>query len=73
MQRHHTDEQLEGLSAEAVREVQERASRRKPLASGPVPKTDTRRELLAALASRQALRRAILLQEVLGPPKALQP
>ena len=29
--------------------------------------------LRRALASRQALRHAIMLQEILGPPKALQP
>ena len=31
-----------------------------------------RQELIAALSSRSALRRAFLLQEVLGPPKALR-
>ena len=58
---------------EAVREVRARAPRREPPAPAPVPRTDARGELLAALTSRQALRRAILLQEVLGPPKGLQP
>ncbi len=62
-----------GPQEEAAREVRERAPRRETPAPAPVPRTDARGELLAALASRQALRRAILLQEVLGPPKALQP
>ena len=53
--------------------VREPAARREPPVPVPVPRTDARAELLAALTSRQALRRAILLQEVLGPPKALQP
>ena len=58
---------------DAVREVWEPAPRKEPPAPAPIPRTDARGELLQALASRQALRRAILLQEVLGPPKALQP
>ena len=32
-----------------------------------------RRELRRALSSRDTLRQAILLHEILGPPKALQP
>ena len=35
--------------------------------------TRPRRTLRHALASRQALRQAILLHEILGTPKALQP
>ena len=53
--------------------VRERTPRRETAAPVPVPRPDPRGELLQALASRQALRRAILLHEVLGPPKALQP
>ena len=58
---------------EAVREVRERAPRREPPARAAVARTDARGELLAALASPQALRRAILLEEGLGPPNGLQP
>ncbi len=58
---------------DAVREVREPVPRRETSAPAPVPRTDARGELLAGLASREALRRAILLQEVLGPPKGLQP
>ena len=54
---------------EAVREP---ALRREAAAPVPVPRTTARGELLAALSSGPALRRAIVLQEVLGPPKALQ-
>ena len=55
---------------EAVREP---SPRRETSAPAPVPRTTARSELLAALTSRQALRQAILLHEVLGPPKSLQP
>ena len=54
---------------EAVREP---APKREPPAPPPVPRTTARAELLQALTSGQALRRAILLYEVLGPPKALE-
>ena len=54
---------------EAVREP---VPGRETPAPAPVPRTTVRSELLAALSSGPALRRAILLQEVLGPPKALQ-
>ena len=36
------------------------------------PAPNARRELIDALRSRQALRRAILLHDILGPPKALE-
>ena len=52
--------------------VRESAPRKETPAPAPLPRTTPRGELLQALASRQALRRAILLHEVLGPPKALQ-
>ncbi len=55
---------------EAVREPVTRSTIPTP---APQPRRNARRELLDALSSRQALRRAILLHEVLGPPKALQP
>ena len=38
----------------------------------PLPRATARGELLGALRSRQALRRAILLHEILGPPQALE-
>ncbi len=38
----------------------------------PVPRTNARDELREALRSGQTLRRAILLHEVLGPPKAFE-
>ena len=53
--------------------VQEPAPRRETAAPAPVPRTNARGELRAALSSGPALRRALLLHEVLGPPKALQP
>lgn len=53
--------------------VREFAPERESPTPAPVPRMNARGDLLAALSSRQALRRAILLQEVLGPPKALQP
>ncbi len=43
-----------------------------PAAHGTRPAT-RRQALLAALGSRAALQQALLLREVLGPPKALQP
>ena len=54
---------------EAVREPNRK---REPPALTPVPRTTAHGELRAALASGHALRRAILLREVLGPPKALE-
>ena len=61
--------QRDVLHEEAVREP---APRREVPAPAPVPSTNARGELLDTLTSRQALRRAILLHEVLGPPKALE-
>ena len=54
---------------EAVREP---AHKREPPAQTPVPRTNPRGEILDMLTSGHALRRAILLHEVLGPPKALE-
>ena len=52
--------------------VRERAPKRETPAPASGPRTNARGELRAALASGHALRRAILLHEVLGPPKALE-
>lgn len=52
--------------------VRERAPKRETPAPAPVPRTNARGELLQALTSRHALRRAILLHELLGLPKALE-
>ena len=44
-----------------------------PRTDEPSPPTpDGRRQLRAVLASRGGLRQAVLLQEILGPPKALR-
>jgi hypothetical protein len=44
----------------------------RPRAAPAPPRPDVRRELVADLASPSGLRRAFLLQEILGPPKALR-
>jgi hypothetical protein len=44
----------------------------RPRAAPAPPRPDARRELVADLFSPSGLRRAFLLQEILGPPKALR-
>ena len=54
----------------------EGSPRRAPLTAtlGPATtETADRRRILADLASRDGIRRALLLQEILGPPRALRP
>ena len=55
-----------------LREVREGAPGKETPPPAPARGTNARRELRAALSSPQALRRSILLHEVLGPPKAFQ-
>jgi hypothetical protein len=51
----------------------------RPRAAAPAPavlppaRPEPRRELRRLLSSRRSLRLAVIAQEVLGPPKALQP
>jgi hypothetical protein len=55
-----------------VEGVRKPVPKRENRAPAPAPRTTARAELLAALSSRQVLRRHILLHEILGPPKALE-
>ncbi len=57
-----------GRSAPAV---EERSTRQAPSASTPAAGRGDGHPVAAALASRGALRRAWLVKEVLGPPRAL--
>jgi hypothetical protein len=52
--------------------VQERPPNSEPPEPPPLRRRNARWDLIDALASPAALRHAILLQEILGPPKALR-
>jgi len=61
--------------AEPVPNEEQRTPRPQPIALRPVqpsPKGTRRAEIVAALASPAGVRQALILQEILGPPKALQ-
>lgn len=77
-QEQFVDEAVHSRSAAANGGRGEAARRAvRPAREVPVPaaasKTTARGELWAVLTSRRELRRAILLHDVLGPPKGLQP
>ncbi len=44
-----------------------------PVQTPAGPRSVRRSEIVAALASRSGVRQALVMQEILGPPKALQP
>ena len=55
------------------RPTEETARRPQPPPPPPAPpRDDERRRLVAALSSRAGLRQAVLLQEILGSPRALR-
>ena len=76
--REHLGEEAARPRRTAARDLPPETAVREPIlkqevaASAPVPRSAAGGELFAALSSGQALRRAILLHEVLGPPKALE-
>lgn len=61
------------LRPERSTEGAPRGPRRSPVPPPPNRDPGDARRIRADLASRAGLRRALILQEILGPPKALRP
>jgi hypothetical protein len=66
-------ERQEPVREDVTEETQRRATGIKTSTGGQSqPRSPVRRDLRRALSSRRALREAILLHEILGPPKGTE-
>ena len=68
-----SDEVLAWERTSRERAGRDRAARATAPSAPPPPTESAREELLRLLRARRSLRLAVLLQEVLGPPRSLQP